>query len=125
MNFDLIEIKLRDGVSEKIVIETLSRMGIASKKEKILWPSCYIVKREEKMFIGHFKQLFLMREDGYNNISEQDLERRNSIVFCLWNWGLIDVDEELIKPHDIFVFCLPYDQKKDWIINHKIKVNGR
>lgn len=120
---DLIEVKLRDNVGEKVIIETLSRIGICNKRDKILYPSCYLIKRDDRFFIGHFKQLFMLREDGYNNISEQDLERRNSIVFCLWNWGLIDVDEDSIKPHNIFVFILPYGEKKNWTINHKIKMN--
>ncbi len=120
---NLIEVKICDGVSEKVIIETLSRMGICNKKEKILYPSCYLFREDEFFYIAHFKELFLLREEGYNNISQQDIERRNSIIFCLKNWGLIDIDEDSILPHDTFVFILPYKEKESWIINHKIKMN--
>ncbi len=119
---EFIEVWLKDGVSEKIIIETLSRIGIASKKEKILWPSCYLFKENDRCFILHFKELFLLRNDGYNNISEQDLERRNSIVYCLQSWGLIEADETKIIPHETFVFILPFNEKKEWSIQHKFKI---
>lgn len=119
---DLIEISLCDNVNEKVVIETLSRIGICNKKEKILYPSCYLFKDDGRYYISHFKELFSLREDGYNNISQQDIERRNSIIYCLMVWGLIDVDEDIINPHNTFVFILPYSEKKDWTISHKIKL---
>ena len=119
---DLIEVRLGENVNEKIVIETLSRIGICNKKEKILYPSCYLIKEDGKYYLGHFKELFLLRSDGYNNISNQDIERRNSIIYCLWSWGLIDVDEDKILPHETFVFILPYNEKKDWVISHKYKI---
>lgn len=119
---ELIEVKISKNVSEKIIIETLSRIGIASKKEKILWPSCYMIKENERFYVCHFKELFLLKNDGYNNISEQDIERRNSIIYCLKTWGMIEVDEEKIRPHEIFVFILPHNEKKDWSIQHKFKI---
>ena len=109
----------------KVIKETLTRIGIANKKEKILFPSCYIYQNFEDFYIVHFKEMFILtRENGYNNISEEDLERKNSIIFCLKNWGLIDVDMELIENHDKFVYVLPFGQKDQWEICHKFNVNG-
>jgi len=118
-----IEIKLK--VDKRIVVETLERIGIANRREKILYPSCYYYSIKDKDYILHFKQFFiLMRSNSYNNISEDDLERRNSVIYCLKNWGLIDVEEEIIIPHDKFVFVLPYQEKNDWKIYHKFNIQS-
>jgi hypothetical protein len=110
---------------EKIVKETLSRMGIANKKEKKLFPSCYLYRKEDGSFmVTHFKEVFMLtRDDAYNQISEEDIKRRNAIAFLLQEWGLVKVDEnEDIEPHDIYVFSLPYKDKKSWLIDNKINV---
>jgi len=115
---DLLEITLN--VEPNVIRETLNRIGIANKKKKILFPSCYLYEENEKYYIVHFKQMFLLtRSNCYNNICEEDILRRNAIAFCLKNWKLIDVDCDDIEPHDKFVFVLPFDEKKDWRINHK------
>lgn len=116
---DFIKVKLK--VNEKIVKESLNRMGIASRKSKILYPSCYLLTIKGEHYIAHFKQLFKFKnEDGYDNISDDDINRMNAIIFCLKNWGLLDVDDELITPHDIYVFVLSHKEKDDWRIVHKI-----
>ena len=103
-----------------VIKETLSRIGIANKKAKILFPSCYLYEAFGVYYIAHFKQLFLLtRQDGYNNLSDEDLSRRNGIIFCLKSWNLIDVDETLIEPHDKFVFVLSHKEKHEWTIEHK------
>lgn len=108
---------------KKVVQETLNRIGISNKKKKVLYPSCYIYEQDGEHFLVHFKELFVMsRPDAYNNISEQDIIRRNSIAFCLKNWGLIDVEDKFIEPHDSYVFVLPHDNKEGWKITHKINL---
>lgn len=108
-------------VKENVVKETLSRIGIANKKEQILYPSCYLY--ESKIY--HFKELFLLtRNSAYNGITEDDYVRRNSIIFCLKNWGLVDVNEENIKPYDKKVFVLPYNEKRNWRILHKFNLKS-
>lgn len=108
---------------KKVVQETLNRIGISNKKKKVLYPSCYIYENDGEHFLVHFKELFAMsRPDAYNNISEQDIIRRNSIAFCLKNWGLIDVEDKFIEPHDSYVFVLPHDGKEGWRITHKINL---
>jgi len=115
---NLIKIKLL--TDKKILEETLCRMGVANKKDKIIYPSCYLYEIENEFYIIHFKQLFLItRNDSYNNVSDDDLQRRNSIIFCLKNWGLVDADDEEIEPHNKFIFILPFKDKNDWIIRHK------
>lgn len=120
----MVEVDLK--VDTKIVKETLSRIGIANKKKKILYPSCYLYQNFENYYIVHFKEMFLLtRSNGYNNISEKDIERKNSIIYCLKEWGLVDVvEKESIDPHDEFVFVLPFKDKHKWIIQHKFNLNG-
>lgn len=116
-------LKIRLLADKKVVQETLNRMGISNKKKKVLYPSCYIYEKDEEFFLVHFKQLFTMsRDDAYDNISEQDVIRRNSIAFCLKNWGLIDVEDKFIDPHDSYVFVLPHNHKDGWRITHKINL---
>jgi hypothetical protein len=118
-SLELLEVQLL--VDKKVVIETLNRIGICNRKKQILYPSCYLYEKDDKVYLAHFKQLFLLtRNNAYNAICEDDLLRRNAIAFCLSQWNLIQVDEEKIQPHDKFVFILPYNQKKDWQIQHKI-----
>lgn len=109
----------------KVIKETLSRIGIGNKKKHILYPTCYLYPNVEDFYIVHFKELFLLtRPDGYNNLCQDDIERKNSIVFCLEQWGLIKVLEpELIEPHNKFVFVLPHSEKKNWEITHKFNIN--
>jgi hypothetical protein len=116
-------LKVRLCADKKVVQETLNRMGISNKKKKVLYPSCYIYEKDDEFFLVHFKQLFTMaRDNAYDNISEQDILRRNSIAFCLKNWGLIDVNDKFIEPHDSYVFVLPHNEKDEWEIQHKINL---
>jgi len=115
---DLLEIKVL--VDDKVIKETLNRIGIANKKKKILYPSCYLYDQDNKKYLVHFKQMFLLTRDfAYNAICEDDILRRNAIAFCLKSWGLIEVANERIEPHNKFVFVLPYNQKQDWKVSHK------
>jgi len=118
MENNLLEVKIL--VDDKVIKETLNRIGVANKKEKILYPSCYLYEKEGKYYLVHFKQMFLLtRETAYNNICEEDILRRNAIAFCLRQWALIEVDEEKIMPHDRYIFVLPHNQKAEWKISHK------
>ena len=121
MNEDeLVEVSLK--VDPKIIKETLSRLGIPNKREKVLYPSCYLYEKDDKNYIVHFKRLFLLtREDAYDNICEEDILRRNAIIYCLSQWNLIDVDESKIDPHNKFIFVLPHKEKQNWKIRHKFK----
>lgn len=119
---DLVEIELCDGVSPRMVQETLSRMGIADKQNKVLYPSCYLYQEDNSYFIAHFKELYALQKNGFNNVSEDDLERRNAIVFCLENWGMVKtLYPEQIENHEMFVFILPHKDRYSWKIIHKYR----
>jgi len=117
---ELLKVKLL--TDKKVVQETTNRIGIANKRKKILYPSCYIYEKDGETYLVHFKQLFVLRDNGYNNVGEEDIKRRNAVAFCLANWGLIEVDAEEIEPHDTFVFVLPHKEKYEWKISHKVNL---
>lgn len=122
MKNEFLEIQLK--ADKAIIVESLERMGIANKEKKILYPSCYIYEKDGKIYLLHFKQMFsLLRKDSYDNITEGDLRRRNSIAFCLQKWGLINIDEKDIEPYNVFVYVLSHKDKKEWQIFHKFNRN--
>ena len=114
----MIPIKLLTNV--KIIRENVNRIGIGNKKEKILYPSCYVVQRDGEYFLAHFKELLAEDDGGYDNLSDEDIKRRNAIAYCLHQWGLITVDMNDIDPHNVFVFVLSHKEKANWRIKHKI-----
>jgi len=118
---ELVEVKLL--VNENIIKESLSRMGIANKIEKLLYPSCHLHEEDGKYYIAHFKEMFLLtREDSYDNISSEDIKRKYAIIALLKEWNLIDIDDKLIEDHDVFVYILKYAEKENWEIKPKFKV---
>jgi hypothetical protein len=119
---NLLPIKLL--VNEKIIQETLTRIGIANTSKMIIYPSCYIYNIEDVWYLMHFKQLFFMiNKNGYDDATDEDMARRDAIAFCLSVWELIDVDSELIRNHNKYVYVVPYSEKGKWKINHKININ--
>ncbi len=110
---DMLEITLNEPDDFLKVRETLTRIGVASRKEKKLFQSCHILHKQGRYFIVHFKELFLL--DGKkSNLELSDLQRRNSIATLLSDWGLIQiVDSEIAKD------CAPLRQIK--IIGFKEK----
>lgn len=118
----MLKIKLLK--DKKIVIESLKRMGIANVSSKMLYPSCYLYVRNNEYFILHFKEAFqLFSENSFDDMTDIDFERRNAIVYLLKKWGMVDIDEEDIQPHNINIFVLPYQEKQNWFIKHKINYN--
>lgn len=122
---ELIEVELVQDYN--VIVETLSRLGIANKKKKILFPTCYLYPSCEKYYIVHFKEMFLLtRPNGYNNMSMEDYGRKNSIIWNLIQWGLIKLpnnrDEFCIEPHDTFIYVLPFKEKAEWDIQHKFNM---
>ena len=109
------------------VRETLTRIGVASRKEKKLYQSCHILHKQGRYYIVHFKELFAL--DGKRaNLTVNDVQRRNRITRLLSDWGLIDiVNEELIL--DIAplnqIKVLAYKDKNDWILEQKYNIGKR
>lgn len=117
----MVEIKLiKDFL---LVKETLERIGIANQKTKVLTPSCYLIFKNKKYYIAHFKTLIADKKNK-NLIGEQDINRRDSIISMLKNWGMIeiledDIYQEVLKEK---IFVLTHDKKKDYTINHKYEI---
>ena len=96
-------------------------MGIFNKKTNVLYPSCYLVYCENDEFeIVHFKEILMSGKFGYNNFTDEDQNRKNAILFNLKNWGLIDVDDDMIQPHDAFIYVLRFENKMNVTIRHKV-----
>jgi hypothetical protein len=91
---NMLEVTLNEKDDFLKIRETLTRIGVASKKEKILFQSCHILHKQGKYYIVHFKELFAL--DGKpTDITENDLARRNTIALLLADWGLLT----LVNPH--------------------------
>ena len=87
---EMLEVRLNEPDDFLKVRETLSRIGVASRKDKTLFQSCHILHKQGKYYIVHFKELFAL--DGKDtNLSENDIARRNTIANLLADWGLVDV----------------------------------
>ena len=99
----LLEIKLL--VDPNVIKETLSRMGIVDKKNKIIYQSCHLLKQFDTYYLVHFKRLFTLTPSkngyrGFGNVSLEDIERRNSIALWLIKWHMISIDDmNEIIPH--------------------------
>ena len=122
-----VEIKLKSEDDFLKVRETLSRIGVASKKEKILYQSCHILHKRGRYFITHFKELFAL--DGkLAELSENDLMRRNSIAKLLCDWDLIElcepISEEKLAPMSQ-IKILPFKEKDDWTLVTKYNIGRK
>ena len=123
----MIEVLLNEPDDFLKVRETLTRIGVASRKEKKLYQSCHILHKQGKYYIVHFKELFAL--DGkHANLSINDVQRRNRIVRLLSDWGLISiVDEETVA--DIAplnqIKVLAYKDKGEWILEQKYNIGKK
>lgn len=120
----MLEVVLPEPDAFLKVCETLTRIGIASKKEQKLYQSCHILHKQGKYFIVHFKELFIL--DGKSSdISNTDIARRNTIAFLLQDWDLltiIDSDKYSDKAEMSTIKVLPYKEKKNWILDSKYTI---
>jgi len=123
---EMVEITLNEPDDFLKVRETLTRIGVASRKEKKLYQSCHILHKQGKYFIVHFKELFAL--DGkYSNLSVNDVQRRNRITRLLVDWGLISVVSEdsiaNIAPLNQ-IKVLPYKEKGEWTLETKYNIGS-
>lgn len=123
----MVEVRLNEPDDFLKVRETLTRIGVASRKEKKLYQSCHILHKQGKYYIVHFKELFAL--DGkYANLTVNDVQRRNRITRLLVDWGLIQVvKEDLIL--DIAplnqIKVLPYRDKSEWNLQQKYNIGKK
>ena len=121
----MLEVKLKEADDFLKVRETLSRIGVASRKEKKLYQSCHILHKQGRYFIVHFKELFAL--DGKpTNISINDLERRNTIAGLLEDWDLVKIigNSEYRAPLSQ-IKVLSYREKDDWILETKYNIGKK
>ena len=121
----MLEVTLNEADDFLKVRETLSRIGVASRKEKKLYQSCHILHKQGRYFIVHFKELFAL--DGKpTNISINDLERRNTIAGLLSDWELVEIlgDNEPRAPLSQ-IKVLSYKEKDEWILETKYNIGKK
>ena len=127
MIHDMIEVLLGQPDDFLKVRETLSRIGVASRHEQILYQSCHILHKQGKYYIVHFKELFAL--DGKpTDISENDYARRNSIINLLVEWELITlVDSQELEPVAPMnqIKILRFDEKDDWDLVVKYNIGRK
>ena len=122
---DMLEVSLRQPDDFLKVRETLSRIGVASRKEKKLYQSCHILHKKGKYYIVHFKELFAL--DGKNtNLSENDIARRNTIVNLLNDWGLVDV-VGVAEPSAPLsqIKVISFKEKSEWLLETKYNIGKK
>jgi len=123
----MLEITLNEPDDFLKVRETLTRIGVASRKDKKLFQSCHILHKQGRYFIVHFKELFLL--DGKkSNLEENDIARRNTIAQLMSDWGLIGIDsgkrvEPLAPMRQIKI--IPFKEKNDWELCPKYNIGNK
>ena len=121
----MLEVGLAESDDFLKVRETLSRIGVASRKERKLYQSCHILHKQGRYYIVHFKELFAL--DGKpTNISLNDIERRNTIAGLLEDWGLVNIigDNEPKAPLSQ-IKVLSFREKDDWILETKYNIGSK
>ena len=123
----MVEVLLNEPDDFLKVRETLTRIGVASRKEKKLYQSCHILHKQGRYFIVHFKELFAL--DGkHANLTVNDVQRRNRIVRLLDDWGLITV----VSPDAVMdiaplnqIKVLAYRDKSEWVLEQKYNIGSK
>jgi hypothetical protein len=123
----MLEVQLKEPDDFLKVRETLTRIGVASRKDKKLFQSCHILHKQGRYFIVHFKELFAL--DGkFANFSENDLERRNTIANLLSDWGLITIlnKENAEKKAPLSqIKVLAFKEKDEWDLQAKYNIGKK
>jgi len=123
----MVEITLNEPDDFLKVRETLTRIGVASRKEKKIYQSCHILHKQGRYYIVHFKELFAL--DGkHANLTQNDVQRRNRIIQLLSDWGLITIIN-VSKITDIAplnqIKVLAYKEKHEWILETKYNIGKK
>ena len=121
----MLEVKLKEPDDFLKVRETLSRIGVASRKERKLYQSCHILHKQGKYYIVHFKELFAL--DGKDtNLNDNDISRRNSIAGLLGDWGLVEiVGESEPKAPLSQIKVIAFKEKDEWILETKYNIGKK
>lgn len=124
---DMLEVTLNDPEDFLKVRETLTRIGVASRKDKKLFQSCHILHKQGRYFIVHFKELFML--DGKKaNLEESDIQRRNTIATLMSDWGLVEI-HDTSKAADCaplrLIKILPFKEKDEWELCPKYNIGNK
>ena len=124
---DMLEVTIKQPDDFLKVRETLTRIGVASRKDKTLFQSCHILHKQGKYFITHFKELFAL--DGKNStLTENDIQRRNTIALLLQDWNLIDVVNTALVENKAplsQIKVLPFKEKNEWNLVAKYNIGKK
>ena len=124
---DMLEVTIKQPDDFLKVRETLTRIGVASRKDKTLFQSCHILHKQGKYYIVHFKELFAL--DGkIATLSENDIQRRNTIAILLQDWALIDIvqkEKAENKAPLSQIKVLPFKEKKEWTLSAKYNIGKK
>ena len=124
---DMLEVTIKQPDDFLKVRETLTRIGVASRKDKTLFQSCHILHKQGKYYITHFKELFAL--DGKNStLTENDIQRRNTITLLLQDWSLIDVvntSQVENKAPLSQIKVLPFKEKNEWNMVAKYNIGKK
>ena len=123
-----IEVSLNEQDDFLKVRETLTRIGVSSRKERVLYQSCHILHKQGRYYIVHFKELFAL--DGKpSNLSENDIQRRNAIANLLEEWGLVTILNRKILENNIAplhqIKIISYKEKDDWQLITKYNIGKK
>ena len=121
----MLEVELKEPDDFLKIRETLSRIGVASRKDKVLYQSCHILHKQGKYFIVHFKELFAL--DGkQTNLSENDIARRNTISRLLSDWGLVKIKGETDPAAPLSqIKIISFKDKNDWTLETKYNISKK
>ena len=124
---DMLEVTIKQPDDFLKVRETLTRIGVASRKDKTLYQSCHILHKQGKYYITHFKELFAL--DGKNStLTENDIQRRNTIALLLQDWNLIEVVNTTMVENKAplsQIKVLPFKEKKEWNLVAKYNIGKK
>ena len=121
----MLEVSLKEPDDFLKIRETLSRIGVASRKERKLYQSCHILHKQGRYYIVHFKELFAL--DGKDtNLSENDIARRNTIANLLNDWGLIEVKGNIEPMAPLSqIKILSFREKDEWTLETKYNIGKK
>jgi len=124
---DMLEVTITQPDDFLKVRETLTRIGVASRKDKTLYQSCHILHKQGKYYITHFKELFAL--DGkMATLSDNDIQRRNTIAILLQDWNLIDIVDKTKAENKAplsQIKVLPFKEKKEWNLSAKYNIGKK
>jgi hypothetical protein len=123
-----LEIELKEQDDFLKVRETLTRIGVSSRKEKVLYQSCHILHKQGRYYLVHFKELFLL-DNKPSNLSESDIQRRNAIADLLEEWGLLKILNPAIMKDNIApihqIKIISFKEKDEWELITKYNIGKK